>query len=86
MKVAAAEGGFRKLAALLVDFSDGGLGLEMFVPLKIGSRVAVHGNLRSDDMELRVDGNARVAHSRRLPGGNYKIGLALHEVAYSKSA
>ena len=86
MKVAAAEGGFRKLAALLVDFSDGGLGLEMFVPLKVGSRVDVHGDLRSADMELRGDGNARVAHSRRLAGGNYKIGLALQEVAYSKSA
>jgi c-di-GMP-binding flagellar brake protein YcgR len=84
--VAEADGGPRKLAAVLVDFSATGLGLDMFVPLKIGSQVDVHGDLQSDELTLCVDGNARVAHSRRLPGGNYRIGLALHQIAYRKTA
>ncbi|MDA1313093.1 MAG: PilZ domain-containing protein [Acidobacteria bacterium] len=86
VKVAEAAGGYRRLAAVLVDFSNTGLGLDMFVPLKIGSPVDVHGDLRSPGLALRVEGNARVAHSRRLPGGNYRIGLALNQIAYSKSA
>lgn len=86
VKVAEARGGYRKLAAVLVDFSDAGLGLDMFVPLRIGSQVDIHGDLRSPELTLYVIGHARVAHSRRLRCGNYRIGLALDQVAYSKSA
>ena len=88
MQVTVASPGFghRTLAAVLVDFSEIGLGLEMFVPLRVGSLVDLHGNLRSDTFALRVDGTGRVVHSSRLPGGNYQIGLALQDMAYRKSA
>jgi len=82
----AAPGGARRIAARLVDFSEHGVGLEMAVPLQVGSEVEVHGNLTSNDLDLRVDGMAQVAHSRRLRGGNYRIGLSLNQLAYRKSA
>jgi len=85
LKVSAPDGE-RRLAARLVDFSEKGIGLEMFVPLRVGAQVEVHGNLYSDDLDLRVDGCAQVIHSQRLPGGNYRVGLSLSEMAYRKSA
>lgn len=85
LTVAAPEG-VRRIAARLVDFSEHGVGLEMAVPLKVGSEVEVHGNLTSSDLGLRVDGTAQVAHSRRMRGGNYRIGLSLHQLAYRKTA
>jgi hypothetical protein len=85
LTVAAPEG-LRRIAARLVDFSEHGVGLEMAVALKVGSEVEVHGNLASSDLDLRIDGNAQVAHSRRLSGGNYRIGLSLNQLAYRKSA
>jgi len=85
LTVAAPEG-VRRIAARLVDFSEHGVGLEMAVPLKVGSEVEVHGNLTSSDLDLRIDGNAQVAHTQRLRGGNYRIGLSLDQLAYRKSA
>ena len=82
----AAPGGVRRIAARLVDFSEHGVGVEMAVPLKVGSEVEVRGNLTSDDLGLRVNGTAQVAHSRRMRGGNYRIGLSLNQFAYRKSA
>jgi hypothetical protein len=76
----------RSLPAKVVDFNSGGIGVEMFVPLPIGSLVEVEGNLHSDDLSLSVLGRARVAHSRRDSDGNYRIGLALQEMALRKSA
>jgi hypothetical protein len=86
IKVQQKGGEVRTLAAKLVDFSEQGVGVEMFVPLKVGRLVAVAGDLRSEDIQLLVDGQARVVYSRRVRRGNYRIGLALEEVAYYKTA
>ncbi len=76
----------RSLPAKVVDFNPGGIGVEMFVPLPVGSLVEVQGDLRSEDLSVSVHGRARVAHSRRDSDGNYRIGLALQEMALRKSA
>ena len=76
----------RTLAAKLLDFNKEGVGVEMFVPLRVGSPVTVEGRLKSTDLELLVNGSARVIHSRRLRDGNYRVGLSLDDVAYRKSA
>jgi hypothetical protein len=76
----------RSLPARVVDFNVGGIGVEMFVALQVGSLVEVEGDLHSDDLSLSVRGRARVAHTRRESDGNYRIGLALQEMALRKSA
>ena len=57
----------------------------MFVPIKAGSTVAVEGRLQAAGLELLVSGSAQVVYCRRLPAGNYRVGLSLDEVAYRKS-
>jgi hypothetical protein len=76
----------RSVAAKVADFSRGGIGLDMFVPLRPGTVVEVEGDLRSEDLSLSVRGVARVAHSRRERGGIYRVGLELQEIALRKSA
>jgi hypothetical protein len=76
----------RSLPAKVVDFNNGGIGVQMFVRLTVGSLVEVEGDLRSDDFSLYVRGRARVAHARRDSDGNYQIGLTLQEIALRKSA
>jgi len=82
----AKSGAERSLVAKVEDFSRGGIGLEMFVPLQAGTLVTLAGDLRSDDLALAIEGRARVVHSRRLPDGNYRVGLSLEEMALRKTA
>ena len=76
----------RTLPAKLLDFTEKGVGFEMFSPVRAGSLVSVEGRLKSGDTELLVRGSTRVIHSRRMPSGNYRVGLSLDDVAFRKPA
>ena len=76
----------RKFAAKLVDVNETGLGVEMFVPLVVGSAVTVAGDLYSSDYCLNVQGKARVIYCHCEKEGTFRIGLAYEQVAYHKIA
>ena len=76
----------RKFAAKLVDVSETGIGVEMFVPLVVGSTVAVAGDLYNSDYSLNVQGKARVVYCHCEKEGMFRIGLAYEQVAYRKIA
>ena len=76
----------RKFAAKLVDVSETGVGVEMFVPLVVGSVVRVAGDLYSSDYSLNLQGKARVIYCRCEKEGSFRIGLAYEQVAYRKIA
>ncbi len=76
----------RKFAAKLVDVSETGIGVEMFVPLVVGSTVAVAGDLHSPDYSLNLKGKARVIYCHCEKEGAFRIGLAYEQVAYRKIA
>jgi hypothetical protein len=82
----AERGGARKVAAILVDANDSGVGVETYVPLRVGSTVAVEGELRHTGYSLALKGQARVMHAKALGDGVYRIGLAFEEIAYRRSA
>ena len=74
----------RKFAAKLVDVNETGIGVEMFVPLVVGSAVTVAGDLYSSDYCLNVQGKARVIYCHCEKEGAFRIGLAYQQVAYRK--
>jgi hypothetical protein len=80
------DGERRKLAAKLVDFSEQGVGLEMFAPLRVGSVVELDGCLQSTDLALSLAGRAKVIHAKRQKHGPYRIGLQIEEIAYRRPA
>jgi hypothetical protein len=66
----------RALGAKLVDFSEGGVGLEMLGPLPLGSSVNLTGELRSADDCMDLRGSARVAHCQYPEDSVFRIGLS----------
>ena len=60
--------------------------METFARLSVGSLVRVEGDLHSPQLDLKIDGNARVAHARLLADGRYRAGLQLLDVAYERGA
>ncbi len=72
----------RAVPAMLVDVSQGGLGLEMFVPLPAGSEVAFTGELQKEDFCFALSGTARVTHCQSRPDGLYRVGLIFQDVTY----
>ena len=76
----------RKFAAKLADVSETGIGVEMFVPLVVGSTVAVAGDLHSPDYSLNLKGKDRVIYCHCEKEGVFRIGLAYEQVAYRKIA
>jgi hypothetical protein len=70
----------RALGAKLVDFSDGGLGLEMLGPLPLGSTVNIASELRSADDCLELHGSARVAHCQYPEDSVFRIGLSFADM------
>ena len=76
----------RTFAAKLIDANEGGVGVEMFVPLVEGSIVSVDGELSIPDLSLNVHGQARVTYCRCENGGTFRVGLAYEEVSYRKTA
>jgi hypothetical protein len=82
----AEPGGARTLAAKLVDASETGVGVDTYVPLRVGSSVIVEGKLRHTGYSLALKGQARVTHTRALGDGVYRIGLIFENVAYRRSS
>jgi hypothetical protein len=80
----AEPGGARTLAAKLVNASDTGVGVDTYVPLRVGSTVFVEGKLRHTSYSLALKGQARVVHARALGDGVYLIGLVFEKVAYRR--
>ncbi len=76
----------RIFAAKLIDANEGGVGVEMFVPLVEGLIVAVEGELSIPDLSLNVRGQARVTYCRCENGGTFRVGLAYEEVSYRQTA
>lgn len=70
----------RALGAKLVDFSEGGVGLEMLGPLPLGSTVNLNGELRSADDCMELSGSARVAHCQYPEDSVFRIGLSFAEM------
>ena len=70
----------RAIPAVLVDASDGGLGLEMFVALSPGIVVSFEGQFENEDLCLALSGTAQVAHCIYSENGVYRVGLAFQEV------
>jgi hypothetical protein len=70
----------RALGAKLVDFSDGGVGLEMLGPLPLGSTVNLTGELRSGDDCMELRGSARVAHCQYPEDSVFRIGLSFADM------
>ena len=56
------------------------------VPLTVGSIVSLNGILKNEELGIRVQGRARVLHCRGNQEGNFHIGLAYEDLAYSRSA
>jgi hypothetical protein len=80
----AEAGEARTVAAKLVDANETGVGVDICVPLRVGSTVAVEGKLRHTGYSLALKGQARVMHARALGDGVYRIGLAFEDVAYRR--
>ena len=80
------KGAPRTFAAKLIDTTDTGIGVEMYVPLVEGSIVALDGELTSSDLSLNLRGRARVVYCRCDDGGTFRVGLAYEEIAYRKTA
>ena len=80
------QGSPRTFAAKLVDTTDTGLGVEMYVPVVEGSTVALDGELTSPNLSLHLRGRARVIYCRCENGGTFRVGLAYEEIAYRKTA
>ena len=70
----------RALGAKLVDFSEGGVGLEMLGPLPLGSTVSLTGDLRSADDCMELQGSARVAHCQYPEDSVFRIGLSFADM------
>ncbi len=70
----------RALGAKLVDFSEGGVGLEMLGPLPLGSTVNLSGELRSGDDCMELQGSARVAHCQYPEDSVFRIGLSFADM------
>jgi hypothetical protein len=70
----------RALGAKLVDFSEGGVGLEMLGPLPLGSSVNLTGELRSGDDCMELRGGARVAHCQYPEDSVFRIGLSFADM------
>lgn len=70
----------RALGAKLVDFSEGGVGLEMLGPLPLGSTVNLAGELRSADDCMELSGSARVAHCQYPEDSVFRIGLSFADM------
>jgi hypothetical protein len=69
-------------AARVVDFSPGGLGVEMFEPLAEGLVVSASGELHSTDWCLSLTAQARVTSCFGLEGGVFRIGFEFQDVSY----
>lgn len=76
----------RTYAAKLMDFNEKGVGLEMFVPLALGTIVTLDGRFRSEDLVLTLSGRGEVVFCQARPNGFHRVGLRLDEVAYRKAA
>jgi hypothetical protein len=72
----------RRLSAKVVDASENGLGIEMFVPLVAGSTVSLRGEFQGEGISMGLEGRARVAYCQAQPSGIFRIGLAFENVAY----
>ena len=63
-----------------------GIGVEMFVPLVVGSAVSLAGDLYNSDYSLHIQGKARVIYCHCGKEGVFRIGLTYEQVAYRKIA
>jgi hypothetical protein len=70
----------RALGAKLVDYGEGGVGLEMLGPLPLGSTVNLAGELRSADDCVELQGSARVAHCQYPEDSVFRIGLSFADM------
>jgi hypothetical protein len=75
----------RTLVAKLVDFSEGGLGIEMLGPLPHGSTVRISGQLHSADQAVDLHANARVAHCQYPENSVFRIGLEFQDGGAGKT-
>ena len=84
----------RKVAATLIDVSDGGLGVQMHVPLAVKSIVFISGELHSARFCVGLEGYVRVTNCNYLGNDVFRVGLAYekatcrrlscaHEVGFS---
>jgi hypothetical protein len=69
-------------AARVVDFSQGGLGVEMFEPLAVGVVVSASGELHSADWCMSLTAQARVTSCQNVEGGVFRIGFEFQDVTY----
>ncbi len=86
IRVCGDDGPSHPIVAKLVDASPGGVGVEAFTRLSRGSRVLVRANLHATELDLAFSGEARVAHSREVGPGRYRIGLELDDVRYARAS
>ena len=81
-----ADGQIRPVVGKLIDVSEGGIGVEVFVAPPDGALVELDGEWRGAAYGLRVNGRARVAHVSEVEPGRYRVGLRFVEVALARGA
>jgi hypothetical protein len=71
----------RPLVAMITDVSDGGIGIEVPLPLKVASLVSVTGVIVAGMSRKKLDAaSARVVYCNKQAGSSYWIGLAFTHV------
>jgi hypothetical protein len=68
--------------ARVVDFSSGGVGVEMFEPLIVGAVVSASGELHSTDWCISLTGQARVTSCQGIEGAAFRIGFEFEDGSY----
>lgn len=70
------------MAARLVDYSNGGLGICCDRPLEWGSTVNVTGVVKMGGVWMSVRGVAAVVRCETDPAGGYRLGMRLDQVQW----
>jgi hypothetical protein len=81
-----ADGQLRPVVGKLVDVSEGGVGVEVFLAPPGDALVELDGEWTGPAYGLRLNGRARVAHVTEIEPGRYRVGLRFVEVALARGA
>lgn len=78
------DGQQHPMRALLWDFGQGGLRMDIPRPLLAGEEVSVSGELRGADYSVAFRALARVAHCRQIDQETYRVGVGFLDITYRR--
>ncbi|MBI3664836.1 MAG: hypothetical protein HY236_01190 [Acidobacteria bacterium] len=70
----------REVAARLVDVTEGAIGVELFVPLIVGSEVKIDGEFQNADFGLKIRGHGLVRHCGSRADGLFRAGISFLDI------